>query len=107
MHGPLQVEETSTVVSELQSEIPRYEVSIYDTPFSKLPNPKRVWLGSPSSALEGLGEFSFTSASSKLGHVFILFRSTVTAQPRGRLRSCSFGDQNWETSRAGLGHDQA
>jgi hypothetical protein len=33
----------------------RYDVSIYDTPFSKLPDPKRVWLGSPLSALEGLG----------------------------------------------------
>jgi hypothetical protein len=36
-------------------EVIRYDISIYDTPFSKLPDPKRVWLGSPSSALEGLG----------------------------------------------------
>ncbi|KAN0108135.1 hypothetical protein V8E51_007877 [Hyaloscypha variabilis] len=36
----------------------RYDVSIYDTPFSKLPDPKRVWLGSPLSALEGLGRLS-------------------------------------------------
>jgi hypothetical protein len=33
----------------------RYDPSIFDTPFAQLPNPKRVWLGSPSSALEGIG----------------------------------------------------
>lgn len=36
-------------------EVPRYDVSIYDTPFSELPESKRVWMGSPSSTLEGLG----------------------------------------------------
>ena len=36
-------------------EVIRYDTSIYDTPFSKLPDQKRVWLGSPSSTLEGLG----------------------------------------------------
>jgi hypothetical protein len=36
----------------------RYSPSIFDTPFSKLPNPKRVWLGSPSSDLESLGRLS-------------------------------------------------
>jgi len=41
--------------SEGGVEAVRYDTSIYDTPFSKLPEPKRVWLGSPSSALEGLG----------------------------------------------------
>lgn len=40
---------------QVESEPPRYDVSIYNTPFSKLPDPKRVWLGSPSSTLEGLG----------------------------------------------------
>lgn len=33
----------------------RYDTTIYDTPFSALPDPKRVWIGEPSSALEGLG----------------------------------------------------
>jgi hypothetical protein len=41
--------------SEGTVEVIRYNISIYDIPFSKLPDPKRVWLGSPSSALEGLG----------------------------------------------------
>ncbi|PQE23908.1 cyclase family protein [Rutstroemia sp. NJR-2017a WRK4] len=36
----------------------RYDPSIYDTPFSKLPNPKRVWIGEPGSALEGIGRLS-------------------------------------------------
>ena len=33
----------------------RYNVSIFETPFKSLPNPKRVWLGEPNSALEGVG----------------------------------------------------
>ncbi len=55
MHGPLQVESTVVVAPDQESDMPRYDVSIYNTPFSKLPDPKRVWLGSPSSSLEGLG----------------------------------------------------
>lgn len=38
------------------SSVPRYDVSIFDTPFSQLPDPKRVWLGAPNSRLEGLGK---------------------------------------------------
>lgn len=37
------------------TESPRYDPSIYSTPFSELPDSKRVWLGTPGSALEGLG----------------------------------------------------
>ncbi|PVH84448.1 hypothetical protein DL98DRAFT_453249 [Cadophora sp. DSE1049] len=58
MHGPLKVEQTSEVTSDKDSEVPRYDPSIYSTPFSQLSNPKRVWLGSPSSSLEGLGRLS-------------------------------------------------
>lgn len=36
----------------------RYDPSIYDTPFASLPNPKRVWLGTPSSELEGIGRMT-------------------------------------------------
>lgn len=39
------------------SKIPRYDPSIYATPFSKLPDPKRVWLGASDSSLEGIGTF--------------------------------------------------
>lgn len=51
------------------SKTPRYDVSIFDTPFAKLPDPKRVWIGEPGSELEGLGMIglhmsSFTPASS-------------------------------------------
>ncbi|KAG4424501.1 hypothetical protein IFR04_002379 [Cadophora malorum] len=58
MHGPLEVEQPSNITSEKVSDVPRYDPSIYSTPFSQLPNPKRVWLGSPSSSLEGLGRLS-------------------------------------------------
>lgn len=55
MHGPLIVEEVPDD-SKIQEAIAnRYDVSIFDTPFAKLPDPKRVWLGAPSSHLEGLG----------------------------------------------------
>ncbi|KAH8779229.1 hypothetical protein F5882DRAFT_451534 [Hyaloscypha sp. PMI_1271] len=49
---------SACVKSEGIVEVIRYDISIYGTPFSKLPDPKRVWLWSPSSALEGLGRFS-------------------------------------------------
>ncbi|CZT06293.1 hypothetical protein WAI453_006279 [Rhynchosporium graminicola] len=58
MLGPSQADQTSKVTSDKETETPRYDSSIYDTPFSKLPNPKRVWLGSPSSSLEGLGRLT-------------------------------------------------
>ncbi|TGO67040.1 hypothetical protein BOTNAR_0049g00270 [Botryotinia narcissicola] len=45
-------------MAEKKSTTPRYDPSIYDTPFSKLPNPKRVWIGEPGSALEGIGRLS-------------------------------------------------
>jgi hypothetical protein len=45
----------SKAESDQEAEAPRYDITIFDTPFSKLPNPKRVWIGSPSSSLEGLG----------------------------------------------------
>jgi hypothetical protein len=61
MHGPLIVKAIPTETQDKQSEEARYDTSIYDTPFSKLPNPKRVWLGSPSSALEGIGSLRFAS----------------------------------------------
>jgi len=51
--------------SEGAIEAIRYDTSIYDTPFSKLPDPKRVWLGSPSSTLEGLGLCSRASEFGK------------------------------------------
>ncbi|KAF5869362.1 uncharacterized protein Bfra_011169 [Botrytis fragariae] len=45
-------------MAEKDSTTPRYDPSIYDTPFSKLANPKRVWIGEPGSALEGIGRLS-------------------------------------------------
>lgn len=36
----------------------RYTTAIFDTPFKSLPNPKRVWLGSPGSHEEGLGRLT-------------------------------------------------
>jgi hypothetical protein len=50
-------------VEEAAVQAIRYDVSIYDTPFSKLPDPKRVWLGSLLSALEGLGLCSWADTS--------------------------------------------
>ena len=44
--------------SATSGQDPRYDVSIFETPFKQLPDPKRVWLGEPSSALEGLGQYS-------------------------------------------------
>jgi hypothetical protein len=41
-------------------DIPRYDPSIYSTPFSELPDRKRVWLGTPGSTLEGLGSLPFS-----------------------------------------------
>lgn len=38
------------------AKTPRYDVSIFDTPFSELPDPKRVWIGEPGSRLEELGK---------------------------------------------------
>ena len=32
--------------------------SIYDTPYDKLPNPRQVWVGEPSSHEEGMGKVS-------------------------------------------------
>ncbi|KAL2073209.1 hypothetical protein VTL71DRAFT_10533 [Oculimacula yallundae] len=58
MSSSAQTEQTSKVTSDKESEIPRYDVSIFSTPFSQLPNPKRAWLGSPSSSLEGLGRLA-------------------------------------------------
>jgi hypothetical protein len=43
-------------------DIPRYDPSIYSTPFSELPDRKRVWLGTPGSTLEGLGSLPFSPA---------------------------------------------
>ena len=57
MHGPLIVENSSKEGDD-QTQPPRYDVSIYDTPFFKLPDPKRVWIGAPGSALEGIGSRS-------------------------------------------------
>jgi hypothetical protein len=47
---------------EAEAQAPRYDISIYDTPFSKLSNPKRVWIGPPSSSLEGIGSSLFSIA---------------------------------------------
>jgi kynurenine formamidase len=33
-------------------------MSIFDTPYDELPNPKRVWLGTPGSREEGLGKLA-------------------------------------------------
>jgi hypothetical protein len=44
--------------SDEESTTARYNTSIFRTPFSALSNPKRVWLGEPSSADEGIGKFS-------------------------------------------------
>lgn len=40
------------------SDQTRYDPSIYNTPFKSLQNPKRVWLGTPGSAEEGIGRLS-------------------------------------------------
>ncbi|KAJ8059964.1 hypothetical protein OCU04_011580 [Sclerotinia nivalis] len=45
-------------MAEKDVATPRYDASIYDTPFTKLPNPKRVWIGEPGSSLEGIGRLS-------------------------------------------------
>ena len=55
MHGPLHVSSTSRDELGADPTVDRYDISIFDTPFSALPNPKRVWLGAPSSPIEGLG----------------------------------------------------
>lgn len=45
-------------MSSSPKEEPRYDPSIYDTPFASLPNPKRVWLGKPGSKEESLGRLT-------------------------------------------------
>ena len=66
---------------EKDSSTQRYGISVFDTPFSCLPNPKRVWLGSPSSALEGLGSFP---SHRPFDHAQTLYRQLLT-HPAGRL----------------------
>ncbi|KAH8602209.1 hypothetical protein B0O99DRAFT_707879 [Bisporella sp. PMI_857] len=56
MASPLLTSAASKAGSDLND--PRYDPSIFNTPFKNLPNPKRVWLGEPSSSLEGLGPLS-------------------------------------------------
>ena len=89
---------------DLHADFPRYDTSIYDTSFAKLPNPKRVWLGTPSSALEGRGLFSslnlyYTSPD--------ISRSTFPSHPGSCLRSCNFRDQDREKGWVGMGYDEA
>lgn len=36
----------------------RFDVSIFDTPFKSLPDPKRVWVGEPGSKEESLGRLN-------------------------------------------------
>ena len=55
MSDPSPIQESSREV--------RYDPSIFDTPFASLPNPKRVWLGTPSSELEGIGRQNYTSSA--------------------------------------------
>lgn len=56
MHDPRIASSKTAENSEEGESTPRYDVSIFETPFSSLPNPKRVWLGAPSSAVEGRGK---------------------------------------------------
>lgn len=38
------------------------DLSILDTPFDQLPNPKRVWVGKPGTREEGLGKLNLLTA---------------------------------------------
>jgi hypothetical protein len=75
--------ESECETSEGGVEVIRYDTSIYDTPFSKLPDQKRVWLGSPSSTLEGLGlhlcPLLSTPNSQFLGRLSILTPDVISA----------------------------
>jgi hypothetical protein len=55
MHGPFYVSKTSSDEFDEDPNVARYDVSIFDLKFAALPNPKRVWLGSPASSVEGIG----------------------------------------------------
>lgn len=93
---------------------PRYDASIYATPFSALADQKRVWVGAPSSALEGLGLSSLTRYSSdskarlkKALKLMLVLRTPLALDGRRRSEGRGGGDQDWQESRPWLGHDEA
>jgi hypothetical protein len=89
------------------SSTPRYDPSIYDTPFSKLPNPKRVWIGEPGSALEGIGTSTLPySLPRTLRGDANRTRSSLSLNTNHRLGSRDVGDQNGSKSRLRMGHDE-
>jgi hypothetical protein len=68
--------------------------SIFDTPYDSLPNPKRVWVGTPGSREEGLGKLALLTP-------YIVAKAAKQEIRTGRRVSL-----NWELTkleRAGLG----
>lgn len=91
------------------SSTPRYDASIYSTPFSSLPNPKRVWLGEPGSALEGIGS-CFVPYPSKirgltdLGRLSLLTEDVVAAAAAGEIKTGRRVGLGWDMTK--LEHSQ-
>ncbi len=85
--------------SEGITEEIRYDVSIYDTPFSKLPEPKRVWLGSPSSELEGLGKYLYLQKLDVTwllaGRLSLLTPEIVSAAAASEIKTGRRVSLNW------------
>lgn len=79
-------------MAEKNSTTPRYDISIYNTSFSELPDPKRVWIGEPGSALEGIGKDPFTflnHESPDSPH-----RTPIPSHTRNSLFGGNFRDQD-------------
>jgi kynurenine formamidase len=67
---------------------------IFDTPYNSLPNPKRVWIGTPGSHEEGLGKLA------------LLTPSLVASAAKHEIRTGRRVSLNWELTKlepAGLG----
>lgn len=62
----------------------RYDVTIFDSAFRSLPNPKRVWLGSPGSRLESLGRLN------------LLTPEIVSAAAQSEIRTGQRVGLNWD-----------
>jgi hypothetical protein len=69
-------------------------LAIFDTPYDKLPSPKRVWVGTPGSREEGLGKLA------------ILTPDTVAKAASHKIRTARCIALGWELTKletAGLG----
>jgi hypothetical protein len=60
---------------------------VYDIPFDELPNPRQVWLGTPSSREEGLGKLGLLTPE-------VVMRAAASCIQTGRRVT-----MNWELTK--------